>query len=167
MYKFIQVQVHTGSIFFYQILEGILFMSHNINIFLCCLDSTADIICCCQIRRWTEMPKKKQQKEEIQLVRDIYKKPYFSFLPQAHQEALKNEWQNFLNLCIGQEKHLTNIENYKKVNFACRGGDSRGRQILESVVSVLKIFVSVLKIKFSVLMTVCSSSSKHAKKRFA
>lgn len=33
---------------------------------------------------------------------------------QAHQEALKNEWQNFLNLCIGQEKHLTNIENYKK-----------------------------------------------------
>ncbi|KAJ6660438.1 hypothetical protein lerEdw1_017862 [Lerista edwardsae] len=33
---------------------------------------------------------------------------------QAHQEALKSEWQNFLNLCIGQEKHLTNIENYKK-----------------------------------------------------
>ncbi|XP_066469470.1 envoplakin [Tiliqua scincoides] len=33
---------------------------------------------------------------------------------QAHQETLKSEWQNFLNLCIGQEKHLTNIENYKK-----------------------------------------------------
>uniref|UniRef100_A0A8D2LLQ9 SH3 domain-containing protein n=1 Tax=Varanus komodoensis TaxID=61221 RepID=A0A8D2LLQ9_VARKO len=33
---------------------------------------------------------------------------------QAHQEALKNEWQNFLNLCICQENHLKNIENYKK-----------------------------------------------------
>uniref|UniRef100_A0A670Y043 SH3 domain-containing protein n=1 Tax=Pseudonaja textilis TaxID=8673 RepID=A0A670Y043_PSETE len=33
---------------------------------------------------------------------------------QAHQEALKNEWQNFLNLCICQEHHLKSIENYKK-----------------------------------------------------
>ncbi|KAJ7316049.1 hypothetical protein JRQ81_002211 [Phrynocephalus forsythii] len=33
---------------------------------------------------------------------------------QTHQEALKNEWQNFLNLCICQENHLKNIENYRK-----------------------------------------------------
>ncbi|XP_062976401.1 envoplakin [Elgaria multicarinata webbii] len=33
---------------------------------------------------------------------------------QAHQEALKNEWQNFLNLCICQENHLKSLENYKK-----------------------------------------------------
>ncbi|XP_053155328.1 envoplakin isoform X3 [Hemicordylus capensis] len=33
---------------------------------------------------------------------------------QAHQEALKSEWQNFLNLCICQENHLKNIENYRK-----------------------------------------------------
>lgn len=38
------------------------------------------------------------------------------FLPlQAHQEALKNEWQNFLNLCICQESQLKSVENYKKV----------------------------------------------------
>ncbi|NXT26032.1 EVPL protein, partial [Syrrhaptes paradoxus] len=34
---------------------------------------------------------------------------------QAHQEALKNEWQNFLNLCICQESHLKSVESYKKV----------------------------------------------------
>ncbi|KAL8163193.1 UNVERIFIED_CONTAM: hypothetical protein K2H54_014017 [Gekko kuhli] len=33
---------------------------------------------------------------------------------QAHQEALKTEWQNFLTLCICQENHLKNIENYRK-----------------------------------------------------
>ncbi|XP_014744679.1 PREDICTED: envoplakin isoform X1 [Sturnus vulgaris] len=33
---------------------------------------------------------------------------------QAHQEALKNEWQNFLNLCICQESQLKNVESYKK-----------------------------------------------------
>ncbi|XP_030064084.1 envoplakin [Microcaecilia unicolor] len=33
---------------------------------------------------------------------------------QTHQDALKNEWQNFLNLCICQESHLKNVENYKK-----------------------------------------------------
>uniref|UniRef100_A0A8D0EFZ1 Envoplakin n=1 Tax=Salvator merianae TaxID=96440 RepID=A0A8D0EFZ1_SALMN len=33
---------------------------------------------------------------------------------QAHQEALKTEWQNFLNLCICQENHLKSIENYRK-----------------------------------------------------
>uniref|UniRef100_A0A8C0BKP8 SH3 domain-containing protein n=1 Tax=Buteo japonicus TaxID=224669 RepID=A0A8C0BKP8_9AVES len=33
---------------------------------------------------------------------------------QAHQEALKNEWQNFLNLCICQESQLKSVESYKK-----------------------------------------------------
>ncbi|KFQ80617.1 Envoplakin, partial [Phaethon lepturus] len=33
---------------------------------------------------------------------------------QAHQEALKNEWQNFLNLCICQESQLRSVESYKK-----------------------------------------------------
>ncbi|KFQ38154.1 Envoplakin, partial [Mesitornis unicolor] len=33
---------------------------------------------------------------------------------QAHQEALKNEWQNFLNLCICQESQLKSVETYKK-----------------------------------------------------
>ncbi|XP_010216349.1 PREDICTED: envoplakin [Tinamus guttatus] len=33
---------------------------------------------------------------------------------QTHQEALKNEWQNFLNLCICQESHLKSVESYKK-----------------------------------------------------
>nr|DBA27855.1 TPA: hypothetical protein GDO54_008304 [Pyxicephalus adspersus] len=33
---------------------------------------------------------------------------------QAHDEALKGEWQNFLNLCICQENHLKNAEDYKK-----------------------------------------------------
>ncbi|CAH2302128.1 envoplakin isoform X1 [Pelobates cultripes] len=32
----------------------------------------------------------------------------------AHNEALKGEWQNFLNLCICQENHLKNAEDYKK-----------------------------------------------------
>uniref|UniRef100_A0A8C2V336 Envoplakin n=1 Tax=Chinchilla lanigera TaxID=34839 RepID=A0A8C2V336_CHILA len=33
---------------------------------------------------------------------------------QVHQEALKMEWQNFLNLCICQESHLQHLENYRK-----------------------------------------------------
>ncbi|KFM07659.1 Envoplakin, partial [Aptenodytes forsteri] len=33
---------------------------------------------------------------------------------QAHQEALKNEWQNFLNLCVCQESQLKSVESYKK-----------------------------------------------------
>lgn len=28
---------------------------------------------------------------------------------------MKNEWQNFLNLCICQESQLKSVENYKKV----------------------------------------------------
>ncbi|XP_043946435.1 envoplakin [Protopterus annectens] len=33
---------------------------------------------------------------------------------QAHQDAVKNEWQEFLNLCLCQENHLKNVEDYKK-----------------------------------------------------
>ncbi|KAM5308293.1 envoplakin [Glossophaga mutica] len=32
---------------------------------------------------------------------------------QVHQEALKMEWQNFLNLCICQESHLKHVEDYR------------------------------------------------------
>ncbi|XP_036921086.1 envoplakin [Sturnira hondurensis] len=32
---------------------------------------------------------------------------------QVHQEALKMEWQNFLNLCISQESHLQHVEDYR------------------------------------------------------
>ncbi|KFP05423.1 Envoplakin, partial [Calypte anna] len=42
------------------------------------------------------------------------KHPAALFPPQAHQEALKNEWQNFLNLCICQESQLKSVESYKK-----------------------------------------------------
>lgn len=34
---------------------------------------------------------------------------------QAHKDAVKNEWQQFLNLCICQEAHLKNVEDYRKV----------------------------------------------------
>ncbi|KAM7372391.1 hypothetical protein PAMP_009560 [Pampus punctatissimus] len=33
---------------------------------------------------------------------------------KAHSEAMQNEWQAFLNLCLAQETHLDNIEKYKK-----------------------------------------------------
>ncbi|XP_055435792.1 envoplakin isoform X2 [Bubalus kerabau] len=33
---------------------------------------------------------------------------------QAHQEALKVEWQNFLNLCICQESQLQHVEDYRR-----------------------------------------------------
>ncbi|XP_030646457.1 envoplakin [Chanos chanos] len=33
---------------------------------------------------------------------------------QAHQDALQNEWQCFLNLLICQDTHLDNVEDYKK-----------------------------------------------------
>ncbi|XP_042581163.1 envoplakin-like [Cyprinus carpio] len=32
---------------------------------------------------------------------------------QAHRDTVRNEWQKFLNLCICQETHLDNIEEYK------------------------------------------------------
>ncbi|XP_034568149.1 envoplakin [Notolabrus celidotus] len=33
---------------------------------------------------------------------------------KAHAEAVQNEWQAFLNLCLAQETHLDMIEDYKK-----------------------------------------------------
>uniref|UniRef100_A0A4W5REK8 Envoplakin a n=1 Tax=Hucho hucho TaxID=62062 RepID=A0A4W5REK8_9TELE len=33
---------------------------------------------------------------------------------QAQRDSLRNEWQKFLNLCICQETHLDNIEDFKK-----------------------------------------------------
>ncbi|XP_008047042.1 envoplakin isoform X2 [Carlito syrichta] len=33
---------------------------------------------------------------------------------QAHQEALKMEWQNFLNLCICQESQLQHVDDYRR-----------------------------------------------------
>lgn len=37
------------------------------------------------------------------------------FFCQAHRDGLQAEWQAFLNLCLAQETHLDNIEEYKKV----------------------------------------------------
>ncbi|XP_048467097.1 envoplakin a [Rhincodon typus] len=36
---------------------------------------------------------------------------------EAHKDAVKNEWQQFLNLCICQEAHLKNVEDYKKFQY--------------------------------------------------
>ncbi|KAM4604332.1 envoplakin a [Polymixia lowei] len=33
---------------------------------------------------------------------------------QAQRDAVRNEWQKFLNLCICQETHLDNVEDFKK-----------------------------------------------------
>uniref|UniRef100_A0A4W4E6G7 Desmoplakin SH3 domain-containing protein n=1 Tax=Electrophorus electricus TaxID=8005 RepID=A0A4W4E6G7_ELEEL len=33
---------------------------------------------------------------------------------QAQRDMMRNEWQKFLNLCICQETHLDNVEEYKK-----------------------------------------------------
>ncbi|XP_049425847.1 envoplakin a [Epinephelus fuscoguttatus] len=33
---------------------------------------------------------------------------------EAQKDAVRNEWQKFLNLCICQETHLDNVEEYKK-----------------------------------------------------
>ncbi|XP_012864252.1 PREDICTED: envoplakin [Dipodomys ordii] len=40
---------------------------------------------------------------------------------QVHQEALKMEWQNFLNLCICQERQLQHVEDYRRFQ---EGADS-------------------------------------------
>lgn len=34
---------------------------------------------------------------------------------QAHRDAVQTEWQSFLNLCLAQETHLDNVEDYKRV----------------------------------------------------
>nr|XP_061829860.1 envoplakin-like [Nerophis lumbriciformis] len=33
---------------------------------------------------------------------------------QAHRDAVQSRWQSFLNLCLAQEIHLDNVEDYKK-----------------------------------------------------
>uniref|UniRef100_UPI001CD8A17C envoplakin-like n=1 Tax=Solea senegalensis TaxID=28829 RepID=UPI001CD8A17C len=33
---------------------------------------------------------------------------------KTHRDSVQNEWQAFLNLCLAQETHLDNIEDYKK-----------------------------------------------------
>lgn len=35
---------------------------------------------------------------------------------QAQRDKVRNEWQKFLNLCICQETHLDNVEEYKRVS---------------------------------------------------
>uniref|UniRef100_UPI00398F6FEE envoplakin a n=1 Tax=Pristiophorus japonicus TaxID=55135 RepID=UPI00398F6FEE len=45
---------------------------------------------------------------------------------EAHKDAVKNEWQQFLNLCICQETHLKNVEDYRK--FHC-DADTLGQSI--------------------------------------
>lgn len=47
---------------------------------------------------------------------------------QVHQEALKMEWQNFLNLCICQESQLRCVEDYRRVSLwlGTQGGGCRG-----------------------------------------
>ena len=42
---------------------------------------------------------------------------------QVHHEALKMEWQNFLNLCICQESQLQHVEDYRRVTVAGDQGD--------------------------------------------
>lgn len=37
----------------------------------------------------------------------------------AQRDAVRNEWQQFLNLCICQETHLDNVEEYKKYQMDC------------------------------------------------
>lgn len=46
--------------------------------------------------------------------------------PQTHQEALKMEWQNFLNLCICQESQLQHVEAYRRVS---RGASQAGEAV--------------------------------------
>lgn len=46
--------------------------------------------------------------------------------PQTHQEALKMEWQNFLNLCICQESQLQHVEAYHRVSRGRSPGRARG-----------------------------------------
>ncbi|XP_051851000.1 envoplakin [Antechinus flavipes] len=53
---------------------------------------------------------------------------------QAHQEALKTEWQNFLNLCICQESQLQCVEDYRRFQDNLDAAD----QTLKKVSSALK-----------------------------
>ncbi|XP_060921252.1 envoplakin [Labrus mixtus] len=44
----------------------------------------------------------------------IGKKHPGSVAVKAHMETVQTEWQGFLNLCLAQETHLDNIDDYKK-----------------------------------------------------
>ncbi|KAI4790336.1 hypothetical protein KUCAC02_034698, partial [Chaenocephalus aceratus] len=44
----------------------------------------------------------------------VEKKHPASSTIKAHRDAVQSEWQAFLNLCLAQEIHLDNIEDYKK-----------------------------------------------------
>ncbi|KAK5856784.1 hypothetical protein PBY51_008354 [Eleginops maclovinus] len=44
----------------------------------------------------------------------VEKKHPASSTIKAHRDAVQSEWQAFLNLCLAQEIHLDNIEEYKK-----------------------------------------------------
>lgn len=37
---------------------------------------------------------------------------------QAQRDSVRTEWQKFLNLCICQETHLDNVEEFKRVNMS-------------------------------------------------
>lgn len=37
---------------------------------------------------------------------------------QAHSDTVQAEWQAFLNLCLAQEVHLDNIDDYRKVELS-------------------------------------------------
>ncbi|XP_067860480.1 envoplakin-like [Heptranchias perlo] len=45
---------------------------------------------------------------------------------EAHKDAVKNEWQQFLNLCVCQEAHLKNVEQYRKFQY---DADTLGQSI--------------------------------------
>ncbi|KAM6913834.1 envoplakin-like [Lycodopsis pacificus] len=57
----------------------------------------------------TEINKLQEEGDRI-----IAKKQPGSSTIKAHRDAVQNEWQSFLNLCLAQETHLDNIEDYRK-----------------------------------------------------
>ncbi|XP_068574937.1 envoplakin [Cebidichthys violaceus] len=46
--------------------------------------------------------------------RIVEKKHPGSSTIKAHRDAVQTEWQSFLNLCLAQDTHLDNIEDYRK-----------------------------------------------------
>ncbi|KAK9535540.1 hypothetical protein VZT92_007915 [Zoarces viviparus] len=57
----------------------------------------------------TEINKLQEEGDRI-----IAKKHPGSSTIKAHRDAVQTEWQSFLNLCLAQETHLDNIEDYRK-----------------------------------------------------
>ncbi|XP_036052565.1 envoplakin [Onychomys torridus] len=66
---------------------------------------------------------------------------------QVHQEALKMEWQNFLNLCICQESQLQHVEDYR-----------RFQEEADSVSQTLAKLNSNLDTKYGLVPGDCSGS---------